>query len=121
MRLVRQFVWILLFTLAGELLHAVLPLPIPAAIYGLALLFAALQTGLLPLAAVHDAGNFLLAVMPVLFVAPAVNLLGSWDLIRPVWLPLLALIALSTVVTFAVSGKVTQLLMPKETEDTTHE
>ena len=114
LRFVRQFVWILLFTLIGEGLHAVLPLPIPAAIYGLILLFIALQSRLLPVSEVHDAGSFLLAIMPVLFVAPAVNLVGSWDLIRPVWLPLLVLIILSTLITFIVSGKITQVLMPKE-------
>lgn len=117
LRFVRQFVWILLFTLLGEGLHAVLPLPIPAAIYGLALLFAALQFKLLPVSEVHDAGSFLLAIMPVLFVAPAVNLVSCWDLINPVWLPLLILIVLSTLVTFALSGKVTQLLMPKEEKE----
>ena len=122
LRFVRQFVWILLFTLLGEGLHAVLPLPIPAAIYGLALLFAALQFKLLPVSEVHDAGSFLLAIMPVLFVAPAVNLVSCWDLINPVWLPLLILIVLSTLVTFALSGKVTQLLMPKEEkEETDHD
>ena len=122
MRFVRQFVWILLFTLLGEGLHAVLPLPIPAAIYGLALLFAALQFKLLPVSEVHDAGSFLLAIMPVLFVAPAVNLVSCWDLINPVWLPLLILIVLSTLVTFALSGKVTQMLMPKEEkEETDHD
>lgn len=117
LRFVRQFVWILLFTLLGEGLHAVLPLPIPAAIYGLALLFVALQFKLLPVSEVHDAGSFLLAIMPVLFVAPAVNLVSCWDLINPVWLPLLILIVLSTLVTFALSGKVTQLLMPKEEKE----
>lgn len=122
LRFVRQFVWILLFTLLGEGLHAVLPLPIPAAIYGLALLFAALQFKLLPVSEVHDAGSFLLAIMPVLFVAPAVNLVSCWDLINPVWLPLLILIVLSTLVTFALSGKVTQMLMPKEEkEETDHD
>ena len=103
-----------MFTFLGEGLHALLPLPIPAAVYGLALLFLALQTGLLPVSEVHDAGSFLLAIMPVLFVAPSVNLMGSWAVIRSAWLPLLVLILVSTVITFALSGKVTQLLMPRE-------
>ena len=30
------------------------------------------------------------------------------------WLPLLVLIILSTLITFIVSGKITQVLMPKE-------
>ena len=46
---------ILLFSFLGELLKYVLPFPVPASIYGLVLLFIALETRLLPLAAVKDA------------------------------------------------------------------
>ena len=49
MRYLQQFLWITGFTLAGEALHAALPLPIPAAVWGLALLFLALESGRLPL------------------------------------------------------------------------
>ena len=39
MKYLTQFFWILLFCALGELLQAVIPFPIPAAIYGLVLLF----------------------------------------------------------------------------------
>jgi competence ComEA-like helix-hairpin-helix protein len=45
MKYLSQFLYILLFSLLGELLEAVIPLPIPAAIYGLLLLLLALMTG----------------------------------------------------------------------------
>ena len=38
MQIVLQFARILLICLAGELLHGLLPLPVPAGIYGLLLL-----------------------------------------------------------------------------------
>ena len=44
-----QFARITAFCLAGEVLAAVLPLPIPASVYGLLLMVAALKTGLLKL------------------------------------------------------------------------
>ena len=50
---------ILLFSFLGELLKYVLPFPVPASIYGLVLLFIALETRILPLAAVKDAGKFM--------------------------------------------------------------
>ena len=53
MRFVKQFCVILFFSFVGELLHQWLPLPVPAALYGILLLFGALQSGLLPLAAVQ--------------------------------------------------------------------
>ena len=44
-----QFARITAFCLAGEVLAAVLPLPIPASVYGLLLLAAALKFGVLKL------------------------------------------------------------------------
>ncbi len=40
-----QFARILAFCFLGEVLHAVLPLPVPASVYGLVLLLAALNFG----------------------------------------------------------------------------
>jgi holin-like protein len=47
MKYLFQFCIIGLFTFLGELLHALIPFPIPAAIWGLILLFLALLTGIL--------------------------------------------------------------------------
>ncbi len=105
-----QFGVILAFSLAGELLHLLLPLPIPAAVYGLLLLLAALLTGLVKPRHIKEAAGWLIAIMPVLFVAPAVNLTSYWDLIAPNLLAIVVIVAVSTVLTFAVAGKVTDLL-----------
>lgn len=49
MKYVRQFLLILAISFIGELLKYVLPLPIPASIYGMAILFAGLMTGFIKL------------------------------------------------------------------------
>ena len=49
MKFIRQFLIIILISFAGELLHAILPLPVPASIYGLLILLAGLQTKVIPL------------------------------------------------------------------------
>ncbi len=108
--------WISVFSLAGEIAHWFLPLPVPAAIYGLVFLFLALAWGLLPLSAVQETGQFLLALMPILFISPMVNLLDSWSLLADSWLPVLGILALSTLLVFSVSGLVTQRLLPRESE-----
>lgn len=108
MRYLRQFLWIIGFTLVGEALHALLPLPVPAAVWGLVLLFIALESGKLKLSSVEDCGQFMLGIMPVLFIAPAVGLMDSWPVLASVWPAILAIIVLSTVVVFGVSGVVTQ-------------
>ena len=117
MRFVKQFCVILFFSFMGELLHQWLPLPVPAAVYGIVLLFGALQSGLLPLAAVQQTGAFLTDLMPVLFVGPAVGLLESWPLVASRLLPLLVLVLGSTVFTFGAGGIMTRRLLQTNKKD----
>ncbi len=115
MKYIKQFLIILLFCLMGELL-SLLPLPIPAAVYGLVLLLIALCTGLLKPQAIADTAHFLIAVMPLLFVAPAVDILAHWGVIAPNLVPITVIIVVSTALVFAVSGWVTKLCMKKKKE-----
>ena len=114
MKYLTQFLRILAFTLAGELLQRLVPLPIPASVYGLVLLFGALNTGLVELEQVKDAGGFLISILPILFVSPAVGILDNWEAIRGALIPILALTLLSTVLTFGIAGRATQAMMGKE-------
>ena len=49
MKLIFEFARIAAFCFAGEVCHLVLPLPIPASVYGLMLLLAALRFGVVKL------------------------------------------------------------------------
>ena len=110
MKYIKQLLIILAFTLLGELLQAVIPLPIPAAIYGLVLMLIALCTGLLKPDHIADTANFLVGIMPLLFVAPAAKIMAYWGVIKENWLPIIAITVVSTVVVFGVSGLVTKWL-----------
>ena len=111
MKWVKQFALILLISFVGECLHAVVPLPIPASIYGIALLFAGLESRVIPLEAVKGASGFLIEIMPILFIPAAVGLMDAWDILRPVWLPYLVIMVVSTVVVMAAAGRATQAVM----------
>lgn len=113
MKYLSQFCIILGFTLAGEFLQRVIPLPIPASVYGLALLFLALCLSIVKTEQVKAAGGFLTSIMPVLFVAPAVGIVEHWALIRPNLLAIALVILASTALTFGISGRLTQALMKK--------
>ena len=78
MKYVRQFLIILAISLAGEILKYILPLPIPASIYGMAILFAGLMTGLIKLDSVRETGKFLIEIMPLMFIPAGVGLMDSW-------------------------------------------
>ena len=68
MKYLRQLLMILIFSFIGEVLHAVIPIQMPASIYGLVLLFIALMTGLVKLPQVHEAARFLIEIMPLMFI-----------------------------------------------------
>ena len=113
MKYISQFLIIMGFTFAGEALQRLIPLPIPASVYGLALLFLALCLKLVKLDQVKDVGGFLTSILPVLFVSPTVGIVEHWELIRPQLLPIALLLVASTVLTFGISGSITQLLSRK--------
>lgn len=117
MKFLQQILLIFLFSFLGELLRSLIPLPIPASIYGMILLFLALFTGIVKLENIKAAGGFLTSFFPVLFVAPVVSLIDCWDDIKTLIFPILLVMILSAVVCFFVSGKLTQFLMKKRKED----
>ena len=113
MKYVKQFAMILLVSFAGELLNYALPLPVPASIYGLVLMFVCLITGLIKLSDVHDTACFLIEIMPIMFIPPAVGLMASWDVIRANLLAYIVIAVVTTVVVMSVSGLVTQAVLKK--------
>ena len=114
MKYVKQFAIILFVSLAGELMSFLLPLPVPASIYGLVLMLFSLLTGLIKLDAVHDTACFLIEIMPLMFIPAAAGLITSMDIIRGNWLAYLVVTAVSTVLVMLVSGQVTQLLIRRK-------
>lgn len=114
MKYFKQLLIILAFCLLGELLAKVLPLPIPPAIYGLFLLLIALSTGLLKTDRIADTANFLIRIMPLLFVAPAANILLHWGIIAPSVVPIMVISVFTTFLVLAVSGLVTKWLLGKK-------
>lgn len=111
MKYLKQLLIILLFSFAGEILHYVIPLQIPASIYGLLLLFAALMLRIVKLPQVRDAAGYLIEIMPLLFIPAGVGLLQSWGVLAPVLVPVSVIMVVSTVLVMGVSGRVTQAVM----------
>ena len=51
-------------------------LPVPASVYGFAILFIGLLSGVIKLAHVQDTGKLLIEIMPVMFIPAGVGLLN---------------------------------------------
>ena len=77
MKYVRQFWIILLISAMGEALHVLIPLPVPASVYGLVLMLLCLVTGILKTSQVKEAAFFLIEIMPVMFIPAAAGFWGG--------------------------------------------
>ena len=113
MKYIKQFMIIVFISFIGELLNFLIPLPIPASIYGIVIMFAALELKILKLSSVSETGKFLIEIMPVMFVPAAVGLLDSWNILKPSWIYYLVITVVTTFVVMVVSGLVTQALIKK--------
>ena len=106
----RQFMIILIFVALGEAAAAVIPLPIAGSIYGLVFLLLGLLLKFVHLSDVEDTADFFLAILPVMFVVPAVGILKIWGDVKTIWLPVLGIIVLTFLAAMASTGWVAQWL-----------
>ena len=114
MKYVQQFSIILLISVIGELLKTFLPLPVPASVYGLVIMLVALLTGILKLDQVKGAADFLVEIMPVMFIPAGAGLVESWSALKPICVQVVVIMFVSTIVVMGVSGKVTQTMIEAE-------
>lgn len=95
-------------TFTGEMLNHLLPLSVPGSVYGMVLLFICLLVGIIKEEQIKDVAGWLLAVMPVTFIGPAVGVTEYYGSIRHS-LPLFAVIVfVTTVLVMVVTGLVSQ-------------
>lgn len=117
MKIMFQMARIMAFCMLGEILHVLLPFPIPASIYGLLLLLAFLLMGIVKLEQVKQAGNFLTAMFSLLFIPAATGVIELVDVLAEIWLPILIALVPVTVIVFGVSGRVTQWIAGRKKDD----
>ena len=117
MKYVRQIGIILGITMVGEILNQLLPLPVPAGVYGLFILLAALMTGGVKLEQVEGTGNFLMDTMTMMFIPATVGIITCVEELKAVLVPFLVIISISTVFVMVVTGKMAQWIMERKTPD----
>ena len=108
MKYLFQFLIIVAISFMGELLHYVIALPIPASIYGIILLFAALQLGWIKVRQIREVSTWLIAIMPALFIPSAVGLVKSWDILSQSLVKYSVITCVSTLVVMGLTGLATQ-------------
>lgn len=106
-----QFSVILAVSFAGEMLSMLLPLPVPASVWGLVIMLSLLFLKVINPHKINKASSFLLETMPVMFIPTAAEVIVSWNDIKAVLLPAIIIIFLSTFIVMIVSGAVTEAII----------
>ena len=120
MDLIFQFLRIMVFCFAGELCYNFLPLPIPASVYGLLLLLAALRLGIVKLEQVKEVGLFLTGIFPLLFVPAAAGVMELWAEMGNMLLPIIIAIIPVTVLVMVSAGRTTQAMTGRKKKEADH-
>ncbi len=113
MKYIYQFMIIIMMSFLGEILNKIIPLPIPASIYGLIILLICLVTKLIKEEQIKETANFLLKIMPVMFIAPGVGIINNFEqLASNIW-PFIIVVVLSTIFIMITTGLVSEYLLKK--------
>lgn len=113
MKYINQFLIILLISFLGEILKCLLPLPIPASIYGMIILFLGLMTKVIKLESVKETGKFLIEIMPIMFIPAGVGLMTTWGGLQPILLPVSIITAVTIITVMVATGWVSQIIIRK--------
>lgn len=111
MKFIKQLLIIISISFIAELMEFMIPIPVAASIYGLILMLIGLTTKIIPLEKVEGAADFLVQIMPILFIPPTVGIMTTVDVLKEMLIPLCIISVVSTILIMAVTGRVTQFIM----------
>lgn len=73
-----------------------------------------LMTGHIKLSSVKEAGKFLIEIMPVMFIPAGVGLMVSWNVLKPLLIPVGIITFVSFVAVAVATGKTAQWMIKKD-------
>lgn len=114
MKYLKQFLIIILVSCIGELLNYLIPLPIPASIYGLVIMLGLLVSKTIRLEAVKETATFLIDIMSVMFIPAGVGLITYWAQLKQMLLPTCIIMIVSSILVMAITGKVTDYMIQRK-------
>ncbi|MGE8078742.1 CidA/LrgA family protein [Peribacillus loiseleuriae] len=98
------------FSFVGEVLHDVFNLPIPGSIIGMLLLLGGLSLKIIPLRFIEAGAGYLLKILSLLFIPAMIGIMNYPSLISIKGAMLLLITIISTMITMAASGMMSQFL-----------
>lgn len=114
MKILKQIGIILFISFLGDILSELVPVNIPSGVYGIVILFVALSTKVIKLKDIEETADFLLLIMPVLFIPAGVGLMTVWDTLSENVFKIGVIVFISVVVVMAITGKTCQFIIKRQ-------
>ena len=111
MKYIKQLSVILTISFIGEMLNLVLPLPVPASVYGMIIMFLCLMTGIVKLYMVEETADFLVSIMPLMFIEPTTSIMTVIFDVKESIAAIFVISVVSTIVVTGVTGVVAEFIM----------
>ena len=99
--------------LISKIIESFIPIPMPASVIGLVLLFIALCTGIVKLGQVETVGTALTNNIGFLFVPAGISVINSLPILKQSPILIILLIIISTLLLLICTGFASQLLVTK--------
>ncbi|HGF0352793.1 TPA: antiholin-like murein hydrolase modulator LrgA [Staphylococcus aureus] len=106
-----QVIVIALVLFVSKIIESFMPIPMPASVIGLVLLFVLLCTGAVKLGKVEKVGTTLTNNIGLLFVPAGISVVNSLGVISQAPFLIIGLIIVSTILLLICTGYVTQIIM----------
>ncbi|MBH4902796.1 antiholin-like murein hydrolase modulator LrgA [Staphylococcus aureus] len=106
-----QVIVIALVLFVSKIIESFMPIPMPASVIGLVLLFVLLCTGAVKLCEVEKVGTTLTNNIGLLFVPAGISVVNSLGVISQAPFLIIGLIIVSTILLLICTGYVTQIIM----------
>lgn len=114
MKYLTQLAIILGIYLLGEALKNLLNLPIPGNILGMILLWLGLNFGFIKEKDIGDTADFCLVNLTLFFVAPGIQLMEDYQLIKGHLTQTILMILITTLLTLVTAGSVASFLLKRK-------
>ena len=122
-----QVLTIVAVLFVSKIIESFMPIPMPASVIGLVLLFIALCTGIVKLGQVETVGTVLTNNIGFLFVPAGISVINSLPILKQSPILIILLIIISTLLLLICTGFASQLLVTKslfpskeKNEETSH-
>lgn len=110
MDIYKEFMYILIFSILGEMIANAISLPFPGSVIGMLLLFLSLELKIISLNKIEKVGNFLLANLAILFIPAGVGIMTKFNLIKNIWLSFLLLNVITTIISLILIAKIVEFI-----------